>query len=98
MAAFDSIQTSLTLLQRLKNPQDRSSWQQGWETFWHRYEQFIRQWAWRLRKKGYQLDDPTVDDVVSEVIANLQRTLRKPDWQYEAGGNFQGYPARTIDN
>lgn len=98
MPPFDSIQTSLTLLQRLKNPQDHLSWQQGWETFWHRYEQFIRQWAWRLRKKGYKLDDPTLDDVVGEVIANLQRTLGKPDWQYETGGNFQGYLARTIDN
>jgi RNA polymerase sigma-70 factor (ECF subfamily) len=79
--------TSLSLLQRLRQPSDRAAW--NW--FAHMYTPLLFYWS---RRMGLQESDAA--DLVQEVFALLLRKL--PEFRYEKGGSFRGWLRMVLLN
>jgi len=80
-SADELIPTRATLLQRLKDWQDRSSWQEFFDTYW----KLIYGVA---RKAGMTVDE--AQDVVQETMVSVARHM--PTFKYDPGlGSFKGW-------
>lgn len=77
-------QTSSTLLQRLRRPEDRAAW----ERFVELYTPLLYYWARRI---GLRADD--ADDLVQEVFVVLVRKL--PEFEYDPLKSFRSW-LRTV--
>src|SRR5262249_54081307 len=78
------LETSLSLLQRLRTPGD----QPAWDRFVELYTPLLFCWARRLG-----LQDPDTADLVQEVFALLVRKL--PEFEYDPGKGFRNW-LRTV--
>ena len=76
--------TPVSLLERLKQPQDR----EAWERFVQLYTPLLYSWA---RRTG--LDHNDTADLLQDVFATLVEQM--PTFRYQPGGNFRGW-LRTV--
>jgi RNA polymerase sigma-70 factor (ECF subfamily) len=72
--------TSLTLLQRLRQPGD----QEAWLRFVRLYTPLLYHWARRAGLQG-----PDAEDLVQDVFELLLRKL--PEFRYQPGGSFRSW-------
>jgi len=83
---YDAVPTRRSLLSRLKNWDDRKSWQDFFDTYW----KLIYSVA---RKAG--LRDAEAQDVVQEVVIQVSRKIK--DLKYDpARGSFRGWLLNTT--
>ena len=81
-------QTSLTLLEKLKHPQD----QEAWTRFYDFYSPFIFSCA---RRRG--CDKPTAEDVLQDTMGRLWRRMSK--FNYDANqGKFHSYLSKVVSS
>lgn len=77
----DSIPTRATLLQRLKDWQDQSSWQDFFDTYWRL--------IYNVARKG-GLNETEAQDVVQETMISVARHM--PNFKYDpAFGSFKSW-------
>ncbi len=78
--------TPPSLLIRLRDAADQSSWREFFEQYWRLIYSFARRCG---------LSPPHAEDVVQEVVCEVFRAM--PTFEYDrAKGTFRGY-LRTID-
>lgn len=76
----DEGETSLTLLNRVRNWEDHAAW----IAFFNRYDAELRRWCRRFR-----LDDDTSEELLQRVWIELSR--RMLTFRYDAGRSFRGW-------
>jgi RNA polymerase sigma factor (sigma-70 family) len=84
--ADELIPTRVTLIQRLKNWQDQSSWQEFFDTYWKLiYDHAVRN----------GLNDAEAQDVVQETLIDVARHM--PGFKYDpAIGSFKSWLFRLV--
>ena len=78
------VKTPVSLLERLRNPEDQSAWGR----FVDLYTPLLCYWGRRA-----ELQEPDIADLVQDVFQTLVRKL--PEFTYDRGGTFRGW-LRTI--
>jgi RNA polymerase sigma-70 factor (ECF subfamily) len=81
------LDTSLSLLERLRSPTDQHAWQR----FVELYTPLLFSWA---RRVGLQSHDAA--DLVQEVLTLLVKKL--PEFQYDQGRSFRGWVHVILRN
>jgi RNA polymerase sigma-70 factor (ECF subfamily) len=80
MADDSALNTSATMLSRVRDPADR----EAWDEFVARYGPRIRQWCRR-----WKLQDADVEDVTQDVLLRLAQKLR--DFRYDPTRSFRAW-------
>jgi RNA polymerase sigma-70 factor (ECF subfamily) len=88
MTEATAIQTSMTLLRELGNPDCREA---AWKTFLQRYQPLIYSWS---RRKGLSHDD--AEEVSAAVLARLVTALRH--FVYDPSRSFRGWLKKLVEN
>ena len=79
--------TSVSLLERLRRPDD----QEAWSRFVHLYTPLLHTWA---RQIGLQEQD--ANDMIQEVLVSLVRKL--PEFAYDPSRSFRGWLRTVLRN
>jgi RNA polymerase sigma factor (sigma-70 family) len=85
--AGSSADTSATLLARLKDPEDRTAWNE----FVERYSPWIYQWC-----RKHRIQSADVDDLTQSVLLRLMRVMREFD--YNPRESFRGWLHTVVRN
>jgi RNA polymerase sigma-70 factor (ECF subfamily) len=83
--------TSVSLLERLRQPAPERGRQEAWARFVELYRPLLLYWA---RRRGLTEDD--AGDLVQDVFARLLERL--PHFTYEPGKRFRGYLYTVLQN
>ncbi len=69
--------------------------QASWNRFYDLYSPWLRSWVCRLT--GYPLNNPDVDELANDVVAELWKQFAKQNYQYhEQTGSFRAYLKTTL--
>jgi len=86
-----SHRTRLSLLAKLREPDNRQVWDQAWQRFFEEYSPLMLAWCRR-----WDLPDDDAEDVTADVLLKLSKRLRS--FEYDPTHKFRSWLKTVIAN